>query len=63
MSGKNEKKLRRLTRQETSKAVHEALPGVAAHTVLSMRRWPWRDRLKFAAWLLWGRGAWKGFEG
>lgn len=59
----NAKKIRqahRRTAQEITEGVQKSLPQIAARAILEMRKWEFTDRLKFAWWLLFGRGEWKG---
>jgi hypothetical protein len=48
------KKINKLNRK------HETRITDAAQAVLAMRGWPFKNRFKFAWWLLFGRGEWKG---
>lgn len=50
----------RRTAAEITAGVQQSLPQIAARAVLEMRKWGLRDRFKFAWWLLFGRGEWKG---
>jgi hypothetical protein len=63
MNSKVAKKIRqqhRRTQSETVQMVNEAMPKVATRALLEIRQWPLVDRLKFAWWLLAGRGEWQG---
>ena len=39
---------------------HDTIVSATVQAVMSIRRWKLSSRLKFASWLLWGRGEWKG---
>lgn len=63
MNPKIAKKIRqvhRRTEREIIEGVEKSLPQIAMQAILAMRKWGFRDRLKFAMWLMVGRGEWKG---
>lgn len=41
---------------------HDILVASTIGAVKSIRKWKFLSRLKFACWLLWGKGDWKGVK-
>lgn len=64
MNAKVAKKIRQLHKRSETEILDEAREAVrltAYREILNLRQLSLKNRVKFATWLLWGRGPWGGF--
>jgi len=51
------KKIRQAANRQVTNTRNEVLKAL-----LSVKKWPFRERWQFCRWLLFGKGAWKGVK-